>query len=59
MTTSHSEPIYKDKRGKYRWRILGDNHKIVGASSQGFSSRDNAQDNLDLLFDLLADHVRF
>jgi len=31
--------IYKDKRGKHRWRIQAPNGKIVGASTQGFSTR--------------------
>ena len=41
--------FYKDKRGKYRWRVVADNGKIVGASSQGFASRALAGENLRLL----------
>ena len=46
--TSHFE-IYKDKRGKYRWRAKADNGEIVGASTQGFSSRYKAASNANLL----------
>ena len=41
--------IYQDKRGKYRWRIKGVNGEIVGASSQGFTSRYRCRSNADLL----------
>jgi len=47
--------IYKDKRGKYRWRIVADNGKIVGASSQGFASKDLVSNNLRLIFEALFD----
>ena len=40
---------YKDKKGKYRWRAVADNGKIVGASSQGFASKERAADNLMIL----------
>jgi len=46
--------FYKDKRGKYRWRVVADNGKIVGASSQGFASRELVGKNADLLQDALA-----
>ena len=45
--------FYKDKRGKYRWRVTADNGKIVGASSQGFASRALVGANADLLCDAL------
>ena len=41
--------FYQDKRGKWRWRIIGTNGKIVGASSQGFTTRNNAITNLELV----------
>lgn len=46
--------FYKDKRGKYRWRVVADNGKIVGASSQGFANRALAGENAELLQDALA-----
>lgn len=41
--------VYEDKAGKYRWRVVADNGEIVGASSQGFSSRQRARSNAYLL----------
>ncbi len=40
---------YKDKRGKTRWRLVGKNNEIVAASSQGFSSRRKANQNVELV----------
>jgi len=45
----YTTTIYKDARGKHRWRITAPNHKIVGASSQGFRSRWICAQNLALL----------
>lgn len=48
--------VYKDKRKKYRWRIVSDaNKKIVGASSQGFATRSLAYSNAGLLFEGLCE----
>lgn len=41
--------FYQDKRGKWRWRIVADNAEIIGASSQGFTTRQNARTNLILV----------
>ena len=41
--------FYKDKRGKFRWRVTAENGKIVGASSQGFANRRLAKENVELL----------
>jgi len=41
--------FYKDAAGKYRWRIVADNGKIVGSSSQGFANRSLAIDNSELV----------
>ena len=46
--------FYKDAVGKYRWRVVADNGKIVGASSQGFASKQMAGENAELLQDALA-----
>jgi uncharacterized protein YegP (UPF0339 family) len=45
--------FYKDNGGKWRWRVIADNGKIVGASSQGFASKQMAGENADLLNDAL------
>ena len=45
--------FYKDKAGKYRWRVTGDNGEIVGASSQGFASKQMAEYNADVLYEAL------
>jgi len=44
---------YIDKGGKHRWRVQAANGKIVGASSQGFSSKQKAEENLYILFDVM------
>jgi len=41
--------FYKDKAGKYRWRIVADNGRVVGSSSQGFASKQMACENADLV----------
>ena len=46
--------FYKDKVDKYRWRIIADNGKIIGSSSQGFASKQMACENADLVQDALA-----
>ena len=41
--------FYEDKRGKYRWRVVADNGKIVGSSSQGFANKILAEQNVKIL----------
>jgi len=41
--------IYQDKAGKYRWRVIAGNGEIIGASSQGFTSRYRCRSNAHLL----------
>lgn len=49
--------FYKDAGGKYRWRVRADNGRIVGASSQGFASKQKAEENLFILFEALDKEV--
>lgn len=37
--------FYKDKKGEHRWRRTASNGEIVGASSEGYSSKKAAEDN--------------
>ena len=37
--------FYKDKKGQWRWRRIAPNGKIVGASSEGYSSKSNCESN--------------
>lgn len=39
----------QDNAKEYRWRITSRNGEIIGASSEGFSSFQNAKKNLALL----------
>ena len=39
---------YIDKAGEHRWRVRGDNGEIIDASSEGFSSREKAEENYNL-----------
>jgi uncharacterized protein YegP (UPF0339 family) len=36
---------YQDKRGEWRWRKLASNGQIVGASSEGYVEKKDAQKN--------------
>lgn len=40
--TKHIE-TYKDAAGKYRYRVVAANHKIVDVSEQGFTRRNDAK----------------
>jgi len=40
---------YRDKKGFYRWRIKAGNGEIIGASTQGYKSKESAQDNIVFL----------
>lgn len=50
--------FYKDKAGKYRWRIIAENGRVTGASSQGFASKQKAEENADLLHEALGEAKR-
>jgi len=39
--------VYKDKRGEYRWRRKAANGNIVGASSEGYKSKKDAEANMN------------
>ena len=43
----------KDARGKYRWSVTAHNNEIVGASSQGFATKQKAEYNAELLAEYL------
>lgn len=47
VMTDHNDTwtIYTDNKGEYRWRRTAANGKIVGASSEGYSSRQACLDN--------------
>lgn len=38
--------VFQDKRGKYRWRRLASNGRLVGASSLGHNTREEAESNI-------------
>jgi len=37
--------VYQDKRGEWRWRRKASNGQIVGASSEGYKKRSDAEAN--------------
>ena len=39
--------VYKDKRGEFRWRRTASNGNIVGASSEGYKSKKDAEANMN------------
>ncbi|MEM6624816.1 MAG: DUF1508 domain-containing protein [Pseudomonadota bacterium] len=38
--------VYKDKRGEFRWRRKAPNGQIVGASSEGYVKKADAEKNM-------------
>ena len=38
--------VYQDKRGEWRWRRKASNGKIVGAASEGYKSKADAEANM-------------
>ena len=44
--TGRKWQIYQDKRGEWRWRCLASNGKLVGASSQGYKSKEDCVQTL-------------
>lgn len=45
MSKSDTWEFYQDKKGEWRWRCIASNGRIVGASSEGYSSRANCVAN--------------
>lgn len=45
LKKSKKTGLYQDKAGKWRWRTVGENGEITGASSQGFCSPAEARVN--------------
>jgi len=38
--------VYQDKRGEWRWRRKASNGKIVGAATEGYNSKADAEANM-------------
>jgi uncharacterized protein YegP (UPF0339 family) len=43
---------YKTESGEWRWRVRAANWKVIDASSEGFSSREAAENNYGLNHDV-------
>ena len=54
--TSHFE-IYEDASGKWRWRLITPNGRIIGASSQGYIDKRDAKSNVRQLCAELAKQI--
>lgn len=50
--------VYKDRKNKWRWQMKVDNGRIVGASTEGYSKRRLALENLEVVTGLLIYIVR-
>ena len=48
MTNSRFQ-IYRDKAGKWRWRLRAGNHRIIADSGEGYSRRAAAAKALELV----------
>jgi uncharacterized protein YegP (UPF0339 family) len=51
------DPLIKDTSKDWRWRITAPNYKIIGASSEGFESRQGCENNFKLLQNFLKVYV--
>lgn len=40
--------IYRDKQGRWRWRLMAANHEIIADSGQSYGRRRDAEDGLRL-----------
>ena len=47
-TNSEYIEFYEDSANEYRWRVISGNNEKVGASSEGFNTKQGAVDNLKL-----------
>lgn len=39
--------VYRDKRGKYRWRRIAPNGRVVGAATGGYERRSDCEANMN------------
>jgi uncharacterized protein YegP (UPF0339 family) len=39
--------VYRDKGGKWRWRLVHENGNVLADSGQGYASRQKARQGLD------------
>ena len=44
--------IFKDKAGKFRFRLVASNGQIIAASEEGFESRQICENTIELMQDL-------
>jgi len=49
--------FYEDAKKEWRWRVTAANGQIVHASTEGFSSKDGARNNLEALVVAVAAHA--
>ena len=40
---------YEDSKGNWRWRIKANNGNIIASSTEGYSSKQNLNDNIKLI----------
>lgn len=45
--------VYKDKRGEFRWRVVAENGRIVGVSSEGYKNRRDCLAGAEITRDVL------
>jgi uncharacterized protein len=39
--------VYKDKAGKYRWRLVASNGRIIAESGESFSGKEACRDGIE------------
>ena len=39
--------LYKDKSGEFRWRLVHQNGQIIADSSEGYTTKDNAENGIN------------
>jgi uncharacterized protein YegP (UPF0339 family) len=47
LVASDKWEFYRDKRGEHRWRRKASNGRIIGASSEGYNKKSDAEANAE------------
>ena len=41
--------LYKDKSGEYRWRLQAENNEVIADSGEGYTTKANCQQGIELV----------
>jgi uncharacterized protein YegP (UPF0339 family) len=52
MRRSIKPDYYKDEKGEWRWKLTARNHRRIHSATEGFSSKQGARRNFELIIDV-------